>query len=133
MRDPVYFDVNIDPKVVDWESNNAISWIKYILNNSTLVINSTTINASSICVKLVSNDSCHNQIYSNQFYIFNKLKRSPPFIGDIFGPLYVYSGQLQLFEIPADLFISTQQLDLDYSVSIISWSINSKLYVNITK
>ena len=96
-------------------------------------MNPTTIKLSNQCAKLVSNDSCHNQVYSNQFYIFIKPNKAPPFIGDVFGPLNVYFGQLQLFEIPDDLFISAQQLDLDYSVSIISWSINSKLYVNITK
>ena len=129
----LYFEINFDLQVVEWESNNVYSWIKYIMNNSTLIMNPTTINASFQCAKLVSNDSCHNLVYSNPFYIFIKLKKAPPFVGDVFGPLYVYSGQLKLFEIPDDLFISTQHLDLDYSVSIISWSINSKLYVNITK
>ena len=129
----LYFDINFDLQVIDWESNNTISWIKFIVNNSTLVVNPTSLKVSNQCVKLVSNDSCHNQVYSNQFYVFIKPKTAPPFIGDVFGPLDTYPGQLQLFEIPGDLFISTQHLNLDYSVSIISWSINSKLYVNITK
>ena len=123
-------DSKLEIRVVDWVSNLEISWIKFTQNSSTLHIYPSSIYVPNQCVKLEALDSCNNQVYSNQFYIFIKHDIDPPYVGNIFGPLYVYSGILKLFTIPKDLFVSKS--DLEYFVSVISWSIDSKLFVNVT-
>ena len=120
-------------QVVGWESNLVIPWIKYINNNSSLQIYPSSVNMQNQCVKLESSDSCRNHVYSNHFFIFIKQTQAPPSVGNSFGPLYVYSGQSKLFIIPQDLFLSDMLSSLKYSATVLNWSVDSKLYVNIDK
>ena len=122
-----------DIYVVDWTSNLTIVWIKYEKQNSTLQLMPFSIDIFNQCAKLSSTDSCHNKQYSNEFLITIKYSLTPPAIGNTFGPLNVYTGESKLFLIPNDLFISDSQFQLQYAVSVLSWSVNSTLFTNIIK
>ena len=122
-----------DIYAVDWTSNLTISWIKYEKQNSTLQLVSFYTKSFNQCAKLSSTDSCHNNHYSNEFVITIKNSLTPPAIGNTFGPLNVYVGESKLFLVPNDLFISDSQFSLRYTVSVLSWSINSTLFTNIAK
>ena len=124
-----HFDLN----VVDWSTNLIVSWVKYIDKNSTLQINPSVANVKSQCAKLASYDSWNNKIYSNKFAIIIKIRIAPPTIGNSFGPLDISVGKPKQFLVPNDLFISSQNFSLEYNVSIISCTLKTKLYVNITK
>ena len=126
-------DINLEIQVVDWDTNLEISWIQFIINNSTLQITPFSQDVSTQCVKLSSNHSCQHQIYSNRFFILIKNIQIPLVIVNSLEPLYVYSGQSKLFALPEDLLLSESLSTHSYSVSVLSWSINSKLYVSITK
>ena len=120
-----------DLQIVDCSSSSTIPWITYIKENSTLILKPLIKDLSYQWAKLVMINSCHKQVASNEFTITILHNLAPPSIGNTFGPLELYSGQSKLFIIHKDLFISSQ-LPLIYSVSVISWSINTKLYADIT-
>ena len=122
-----------DIYAVDWTSNLTIAWIKYEKQNSTLQLMPTDINVVNQCVKLSSADSCNNKKYSNEFLITIKHSLNPPAIGNTFGPLNVYTGESKLFLISNDLFISDSQFQLQYAVSVLSCSVKSILFTNISK
>ena len=124
---------NFDLNIVDWSTNLIVSWVKYIDKNSTLQINPSVANVKNRCAKLVSYDSWNSKFYSNKFAIIIKIRIAPPTIGNSFGPLDISVGKSKLFLIPDDLFISSQNSSLEYNVSIISCTLKTKLYVNITK
>ena len=124
---------NIELQVVDWNSNEAIPWIKYLQQNSTLQIKPSNISLKSQCAKFALIDSCQSRVYSAQFSVTIIQGGGPPIIGNTFGPLNVYSGESKLFMIPEDLFISDQLFSLKYTTSVLSWSIKSALYTNVTK
>ena len=118
-------DTDLEIQVIDWDTNLEIQWIQFIINNITLQITPSSPNVSTQCVKLSSNDSCQHQIYSNIFFVINI--QTPLVIVNSLGPLYVYSGQSKLFALPEDLLLYDSLFTHNYSVSILSWSINSKL------
>ena len=124
---------NIELQVVDWKSNETIPWIKYLQQNFTLQIKPSNISLKIQCAKLASIDSCQSRVYSSQFLVTVIQSSGPPIIGNTFGPLNVYKGESKLFIIPEDLFISDKQHTLNYTSSVLSWSIKSILYTNVTK
>ena len=81
-------DTNLEIQVIDWDTNLEIPWIKFIINNLTLQITPSSLNVSTQCVKLSSNDSCQHQIYSNRFFIFVMNIQTTLVIVNSLGPLY---------------------------------------------
>ena len=120
--------------VVDWNGVDLILWITVIKSNTVMRINSANIFRHSQWVMLSSVDSWGNNVYSNKFNITFSLKNSkPPSVWNSFGPLKVITDEKALFLIPTDLFISEDNFDLNYSVSMLSWSVNSSLTAAISR
>ena len=117
---------------VDWDSNILISWISVTNDYSKMYIYYPSQAEKIKWVKLRSYDSWSNPIYSNLFYIVaQKDYNKPPSRWGSFGPLKVYVGEISLFLIPNDLFWTKNNLKLEYSVSVLNWSIHSSLTVEI--
>ena len=104
--------------VVDWSNNQVIIWIS--LRNSMLKVSSNISNYKQTWLRLVSTDSCTNNIYSNSFHIV--LSNIPPVLTNTIGPFIAPKGVYTLFEIADDLFIDLNNNPLIYSASITNWS-----------
>ena len=130
------FNITVTSKskvdAVDWDSNILISWLSVTNDYSKMYIYYPSQAKHTQWVKLRSDDSWGNPIYSNLFYIVaQKDYNQPPSRWGSFGPLKVYAGNKSLFLIPNDLFWTKNNSKLEYSVSVLTWSIHSPLTVEI--
>ena len=117
---------------VEWDSNILISWISVTNDYSKMYVYYPSQAEHKKWVKLRSYDSWGNPIYSSLFYIVaQKDYNKPPSRWGSFGPLKVYVGDKSLFLIPNDLFWTKNNSKLEYSVSVLNWSIHSSLTVEI--
>ena len=117
---------------VDWSSGSILSWL-YFNTSSSILMLKDQMPINKIWCKLWSTDLCGRSICSNEFNVTqHHTSHKPPAITNTFGPLTIYVNYKFLFEVPSDLFYSSDD-SLKYSISIPNWNKNYSLTTNLSK
>ena len=118
--------------IVDWDSNLTLPWLYFNTSNSMLILKRKMSANISWC-KLWSTDLWGTYMCSNEFNITQQPDIfMPPVITNLFGPLVIYINQEFIFEVPSDLFYSSDD-SLDYSISFPYWNRNYPLNSKLAK
>ena len=118
--------------VVDWSSDSILSWLYFNISSSMLMLKDQ-MPVNTIWCRLWSIDLCGTSICSNEFNVTQQpISHKPPVVTNTFGPLTIYINIEFVFEIPSDLFYSSDD-SLTYSISTPNWNKNYSLKTNLSK
>ena len=117
---------------VDWSSDSILSWLYFNTSSSMLMLKDKMPVNTTWC-KLWSTDLCGTSKCSNEFDVTQQpIAHKPPVVTNTFGPLTIYVNIEYEFEVPSDLFYSSDN-SLAYSISTPSWNKHYPLKTNLSK
>ena len=117
---------------VDWSSGSILLWL-YFNTSSSMLMLKDQIPVNTIWCKLWSTDLCGTLMCSNKFNVTQQpTAHNPPVITNTFGPFSIYENYIFVFEVPSDLFYSSDN-SLSYSISTPNWNKYNSFTANLSK